>query len=163
MYARFGLAVYHSQVLEHGIVNALVFVDLIPNKMRKVSTQAAWESNVDMFMDSHFESTMGRLMKSLRDIAVVPTELDDMLRLALKRRNWLAHGFFRANAENFMTTEGRLEMLAELDYCRTCFRGADSRLEETVRPLRENAGVTEEMIEQEYQRMVSALPGRRVP
>ena len=30
VYARFGLALYYAQVLEHAIVNALVVVDLIP-------------------------------------------------------------------------------------------------------------------------------------
>jgi len=32
VYARFGLAVYYAQVLEHGLVNALVVLDLIPNR-----------------------------------------------------------------------------------------------------------------------------------
>jgi hypothetical protein len=31
VYAHFGLAVYLAQVLEHGLVNALVFVDLLPS------------------------------------------------------------------------------------------------------------------------------------
>ena len=39
IYAHFGLAIFTAQVLEHGIVNALVCCDLIPNRRRQFDSQ----------------------------------------------------------------------------------------------------------------------------
>lgn len=36
VYARFGLAVYFAQVLEHGLVNALVILFLLPRKLQQI-------------------------------------------------------------------------------------------------------------------------------
>jgi hypothetical protein len=157
VYARFGLAVYHAQVLEHGIVNALVVLDLIPSRRHLTRSPDEWGSVVDAFMDRHFETPMGSMMRSLRGAAEVPSDLEDLLRNALKRRNWLAHDFFRERAHEFLTSAGRDQMLAEVDECRACFEAADKRLDEIIRPLRNKAGITDQMLEREYQK----IAGRR--
>lgn len=151
VYARFGLAIYWAQVLEYGLVNALVILDLIPSRRHLVGSRDKWEITVDAFMDQHFEETMGRLMKNLRAVSAVPSGLEDLLRDALKRRNWLAHGFFRDRATEFLNPAGRDQMLREVDDCRACFKTADDRLDEVVNPLRKKAGITDEMLERERQ------------
>jgi hypothetical protein len=93
VYARFGLAVYCVQVLEHGLVNAFLVLKLIPSRRHLARSREEWEAEVDAFMDRHFEATMGRMMKNLRD--VTRTELENPLHDALRRRNWLIHDFFR--------------------------------------------------------------------
>lgn len=65
VYARFGLALYRAQVLEHGIVNALVVVDLIPSRRHLARSKTEWEVAVDEFMGLHFDHTMGKLMSDL--------------------------------------------------------------------------------------------------
>jgi len=52
-YAHFGLAVYWGQVLEHGIVNAMVVLQLPP---RSTFTR----DDVDAFMDKEFKNTLGK-------------------------------------------------------------------------------------------------------
>lgn len=42
VYARFGLAVYFAQVLEHGLVNALVILDLIPARCHLARSRDQW-------------------------------------------------------------------------------------------------------------------------
>jgi hypothetical protein len=42
VYARFGLAVYWAQVLERGVVNALVIVDLIPSRRHLARSAEEW-------------------------------------------------------------------------------------------------------------------------
>jgi len=155
VYARFGLAIYNAQVLEHGLVNALVILDLVPSRRHLARSPEEWEAAVDGFMDRHFEETMGQLMRALRDVIAVPADLEDLLREALKRRNWLAHDFFRERAAEFMNPTGMHQMLREVDECRACFEATDNRLEEIVRPIRSKAGITDELLESEYQRMVS--------
>jgi hypothetical protein len=44
VYARFESAVYYAQVLEHGLVNALVILDLIPNRRHLVRSRDEWQA-----------------------------------------------------------------------------------------------------------------------
>jgi hypothetical protein len=153
VYARFGLAIYCAQVLEHGIVNALIVLDLIPSRRHLARSPEEWGTTVDESTSRHFESTMGRLVRDLQSSSAVPSDLEGLLRDALTKRNWLAHDFFRQRADAFMTESGRERMLREVDECRAAFVTADERLEEIVTPLRHAAGLTDEMLEQVFQEM----------
>ena len=155
VYARFGLAVYFAQVLEHGLVNALAILDLIPSQRHVARTREEWAADVDGFMDRQFKATMGRMMRSLRDVAQVDADLEQLLNDALDKRNWLVHAFFRERAAEFVSTIGREQMLAEVDKCRDLFRSADKRVEAIVGPLRKNAGITDELLAQEFQRILA--------
>jgi hypothetical protein len=159
VYARFGLALYFAQVLEHGIVNALVSLDLIPNQRKHARTPEEWSAIVDSFMSRHFEKTMGRMLHELRSITLVPSDLEDLLRDALRRRNRIAHDFFREHAEDFMNSSGRAAMLAEVDECRAVFEAADNQLDEVVAPMRRAAGITDEVIAREFDAMMAKSAG----
>lgn len=159
VYARFGLAVYHAQVLEHGLVNALVVLGLIPSRRHLARSPDEWSAEVDAFMDRHFEATMGRVMKNLRDMTQISGDLETLLRDALTKRNWLVHDFFRERATEFMSFTGREQMLDEVGECRDLFQDADQRLEAIVTPLRNRAGITDEVIEREYRRMLAESKG----
>jgi len=153
VYARFGLAVYSAQVLEHGLVNALVILDLIPSRRHLARSHDEWGAEVDAFMDRHFDATMGRMIKNLREVTQVDADLEHLLREALSKRNWLAHDFFRERATEFVSPAGREQMLREVDECRDFFKAADERLDAIVGPLRRNAGLTDELLEREYRRL----------
>jgi hypothetical protein len=155
VYARFGLAVYFAQVLELGLVNALIFLHLIPSRRHRARSRDEWGAVVNTFIDRHFEATMGHLIKNLRDVTQVDTDLERLLSDALKRRNWLVHDFFRERATNFVSASGRQQMLTEIDECRELFQSADERLEAIVEPLRLGAGITDEFLAEEYQRMLT--------
>jgi hypothetical protein len=159
VYARFGLAVYFAQVLEHGLVNALVILDLIPSRRHLARSADEWGVEVDAFMDRHFQATMGRMMGSLRAVTQVGEDLEQLLHEALSKRNWLVHDFFRERATEFMSATGREQMLSEVDRCRHLFQSADKRLEATVAPLRKKAGITDELLAREYQRIQREAEG----
>ncbi len=159
VYARFGLAVYCAQVLEHGIVNALVTLDLIPSRRHLARSAEEWGSEVDSFMDRHFGATMGRMMKNLRGVTRVDDDLEQLLSDALDRRNWLVHDYFRERATEFLSSSGREQMLVEVDKSRDLFQAADKRLEATVAPLRRKAGLTDELLAMEYERMLKEASG----
>jgi hypothetical protein len=148
VYAQFGLAVYYAQVLEHALVNALVYLDLIPSLARRARTRAEWEKEFDSFLNRHFETTLGKMIRNLSSVTAVPSNLEAMLREALAKRNWLAHEYFRERAEQFMSMRGREKMLTELQEVQTLFDGADRSLDEVVRPLREKYGITDEKVAQ---------------
>lgn len=142
--AYFGLAVYCGQVLEHGIVNAMVIVRL-PNRDRFS------KGDIDAFMDGQFENTLGRLIKNLRAELTLPQDLEELLRQALKKRNWLCHDYFRERAAEFMSEPGREKMLLELAEARELLTLADRRLSAVVQPLADRFGITETVIQTAYE------------
>ncbi len=146
-YAHFGLAVYLAQVLEHGLVNALVILKL-PERDRLTRT------DIDAFMEKRFENTLGKLINNLRRVTSVPEELDTLLSHALKKRNWLCHHYFRVRAVEFMTIAGRTDIIAELKEVQELFMQADALLSETVQPLANRYGITKEACEAECQRLL---------
>jgi len=154
VYARFGLAMYEAQVLEHGIVNALVIVDLIPERRPLARSRTEWENDFDEFMGRQFKHTMGRLLRYLGSITKPPPDLGDLLTRALEKRNWLAHEFFRERATEFVTSKGRDQMLTEVDECAALFRSADEALVNVMQPLRTKQGITNEMLEKSLQAML---------
>lgn len=149
-YAHFGLAMYMAQVLEHGLVNAMVIA-------RLASGERLSPADVDSFMDQKFELTLGRLIRDLRVHIPVQDSLAQLLADALKKRNWLAHAYFRERSLDFMTEAGRTAMIAELEAAKDGFKTADQSLDETVRPLRDRIGFSDERIEAELRRALSEL------
>ena len=147
VYARFGLAVYYGQVLEHGLVNAMVILRLIPHRQAVAHDHEQWSAAVDEFMDHHFQTTLGRMIKAFREVSDVPPDLEDLLSRVLEKRNWLAHHYFRERADEFVTDAGRLRMIEELEIVRQLFADADRTLDSFVRPVRERYGITDEWIE----------------
>ena len=159
VYARFGLAMYEAQVLEHGIVNASVVVDLIPERRHLARSRAEWEKEFDEFMGRHFKQTMGHLLRGLGSFSKLPPDLEDILIRALARRNWLAHDFFRDRATEFMSSKGRDQMLAELDESAVLFRSADDSLVKVMEPIMRNQGVTNEMLTESFQAIIGKFDG----
>ncbi|QJY34701.1 hypothetical protein HND92_18095 [Diaphorobacter sp. JS3050] len=154
IYARFGLAIYQAQCLEHGLVNALVMLDLIPNERHKVKSRAQWEGLVDYFMDSKFELTLGKLIKSLSAVAAVPDNLAQDLASALKLRNYLAHHYFRERSEMFVSATGRRKMFDELiEWCDQLSK-ADDELSFVVAPAAAAAGLTPELQEKLFKELL---------
>jgi hypothetical protein len=99
VYAHFGLAIYLAQCLEHGIVNALLVLDLVPNQAKTVRSKNEWSTKVDAFFDQNFRQTLGQMITALRKVTTVPTKLETLLAEALHKRTWLAHHYFRERAE----------------------------------------------------------------
>lgn len=157
VYAHYGLTLYLAQCLEHGLVNALVYVDLIPRKARAVRTKEEWTAEFDSFMGRNFMQTLGSLIRDLRDTTTVPPELEDKLTHALRRRNYLAHHFFRERAEKFMSVRGRDSMVRELEEAQTLFQAADDLLDQAIKPIREKHGFTDNRLGKFYTDYVSKI------
>ena len=152
IYAHFGLAIYLAQVLEHGLVIALVYADLMPNR-KPHHTRA----DFDLFMDKHFETTMGRMIQNFKKHVAVPTEFEQLLLDARTKRNFLAHHYFRERADDFMKEAGREKMILELKTAQELFERTDDTLSEVVRPLREKLGFTDEKVEASYREYIAKI------
>ena len=109
VYAHFGLSMYLAQVLEHGIVNTFIFLELIPK------TKGKWDVNrFDCYLNGEFGKTLGQLISKLRSLVTINADLEALLVSALEKRNWLAHHYFRERAAQFMSASGRDLMIQEL-------------------------------------------------
>jgi hypothetical protein len=116
VYAHYGLAMYLAQCLEHGIVLALVYTKLLPqvrSEAKAVETfpVSEFEQRFDIFMDDHFELTMGSLISRLRTSSKLAVTFDTDLSKARELRNFLVHRYFRERAEEFISRIGRHSML----------------------------------------------------
>jgi hypothetical protein len=156
VYAEFGLALYLAQVLEHGIVNALMVVDLLAKNAGHPMQRQKWIEEFDSFMDRHFAITLGKMINRLKELIEMPDDLESLLSDALSKRNYLAHHYFRERAEEFISYHGREQMVAELEDVQRLFRQADERLESILKPLRERYGISDEQLKRAFEGLRSA-------
>jgi len=136
-YTHYGLAMFQAQVLEHGIVNAMVYAQM-PDRHRIT------RADIDAFMGRQFEKTLRALLRELKKYVSVPADLEADLAEALRLRNHLAHDYFRERAEAFMTNAGCVAVIEQLQPWQEFFRDVSGRLTELVRPIDERFGVTAE-------------------
>lgn len=146
VYAEFGLAIYLAQCLEHAIVNALMFVDLIPHANKSAASSNEWRDLFDTYIGERFGFTLGKLLGELKRVMPVDSGLAQSLADALKLRNFLAHAFFRERAELFLSHSGREAMIQELVKAQESFQHVETLLAETIQPAQLELGFTPEAL-----------------
>jgi hypothetical protein len=147
VYARYGLAMYFAQVVEHAIVNLMI-------ALRLPDHGALSRRDIDQFMDEAFAMTFGRLLKELRRLGQ-PTELVQRdLDQARDMRNWLAHRCFRDRAVQFMSPAGRIGMFQELDDATNLFLQVNETLERLSAEVRAANNVGEDAVCEEYEQLL---------
>lgn len=142
---------YMAQVLEHGMVNALLVLRLLPT-MREHADRTSWDDAFVRFYDAELAKTFGNMVRALEG-AAVPSDMLDRLRAAKVHRDHLAHRFFRAHDLDFMTQPGRRKMIAECEDLVELFGSLDNDLEALVVPQRTRFGITPEWIEEHVRLM----------
>lgn len=146
VYAYYGLAMYWAQCLEQSIFQHLLFVDHFPRAIASYTTAEAWAQEFDRYEARELSQTMGKLIRRLHE-AGQPTEgLEQLLAEALKKRNWLAHGYFSDRAIELTLPTGREDMLNELEDLRDIFQKCTARLDAVTLPLARKLGLTEEKL-----------------
>ena len=149
--AYYGAAMHMAQVLEHGIVNALFFLDFLPRK------KTEWtDEEYEAFFDGNFSKTFGALMHSLKKVTIVPDVFDDLIRKSNSRRNYLAHTFFRENMD-VLYSGGFDEVVSSLNADISLFHETDAALTAILEPLWLKFGWTVEGIEAKAMRYRAEL------
>lgn len=147
VYARYGLAMYFAQVVEHAIVNLMI-------ALRLPERGTLTNRDIDHFMDAAFAMTFGRLSKELRRLGQPTHFLQQDLDQARDMRNWLAHRYFRDRAVQFMSPAGRAVMLQELNDATNLFLQVNERLERLSAEVRAANKVGEDAVRQEYDQLL---------
>jgi len=155
LYAQAGVALYLSQVLEHGIVNILVLADMLVlmKKARKQGVKPTAEKVAEYIAlaedaeEQHYKRTMGNLLRTLYQQEIeLPSGLEELLNEALERRNRIAHRFFRERALEIANHEGRVVAIAELKEMQEVFNRADAPLEKIFRQMALKLGLSQDRL-----------------
>lgn len=145
--AHFGLAYYMSNVLEHGIVNALFAIEFLERRS-DYNTIKKWHVAVDTYYDFNFTKTLGALKKSLsrhQNSLVLLEDVLPHLDKCLHSRNYLAHQFWRIEYSASISNENTHRVIGELERIRDHFKDTDNKLEELIWPLLNANGITKEL------------------
>ena len=138
VYAEFGIAMYNAQCLEREFAISLARVYYSgPNRI-------TWAQFLN-FLDSNYKKTLGKLIFEMRKTTSIPSDMESRLMEALKKRNWLVHGYFWDRAGHFLTAEGRELMINELQDTANFFTQIGEELTAVNRAWATARGVTEEM------------------
>lgn len=146
VYAFFGLAAYQAQVLEQEL---LLFASMLRLSRRTGITSR----DVEDLLDTLDRRTFGQLLAEARKLTEIPSTLERDLDTALESRNDLVHGFFARHSEDFMSRQGRVEMIAELRAATARFSKVDRAVTALRRPLLAILGITDEMNRRELEQM----------
>lgn len=105
--------------------------------------------------------TLGSLLTKTRTLIEVPADTDNTLRNLLKKRNYLAHHFFKTNAAPLLSENGRRDMIDELRSVTDEFRKGDMMVEALYWPIWRRFGVTEELIDNERRKAKERAEGEK--
>jgi hypothetical protein len=140
VFAKFGLALYQGQVLEHEIVNLIVWSGISAGTYRSPDEMRTADGEM-------FKKTMGTLKTVLLSRRIDLSHLQNDLIKAVDLRNFLAHKYFRERAAAFTTHDGRERMIAELDSAVVFFEQVDADLTPLTRKVVESFGLLDKLSE----------------
>lgn len=139
VYARFGLAYYHSECLHRELCNFLalsVFSD--PEGMTR--------PRVEERLAFAFSLTLGAVVDQLKP-PLVPDKLFGKLQEAVKVRNFLAHHFWFERSYLMFTVPGLEQMIEELDAMSARFHKLDETCSRRFVQKRRDLGISDEDVE----------------
>lgn len=148
VFAWAGLALYHAQVLEHGLVNLLVLLDAAG------LVQPVTPETIDDLYREGFRKTLGQAVRKLNEHGDQPIADMRSLQEALDRRNALAHSFFRERATEFVSVGGRQGMVLALRQMCNSFVAADRDVTTVHHDLLRRAGITAEEVQAAYDQLL---------
>ena len=150
VFAYFGLAIHVSNVLEHGVANAVFVARLLPN-IRGYANSEAWSQAIDAHFEHMFSLTYGNMIRELEKTDSYSDVLIERLWETKRTRDRLVHHFQREAADLMLTRIGRQKMIAEYDKIIDEFSLADRLVEEEIAPIRRSIGASDEWLNEAFE------------
>lgn len=141
-----GLAVFQAQALEDVLV--LLFASL---HLSEAETRDAIRS----IMDAKYRQTLGKIIRDLSSKIKIPEEIGNELEIALVKRNWIVHHFFREYGLAALSDEAQNEAIVKLRSCREIFDGLCTHVYHQARAQMIQAGDSDAAISQDQERIHS--------
>lgn len=134
------------QVLEHGMVNAVIVMRTLPSRLSHPSEQS-WHAAFDRAYETGLSLTFGKMLKQIESLPEFPQALLQRLSSAKADRDILAHRFFRQNDLAFMNRAGRTTMIAWCEDRVTLFKTLSDELDEFLAPIQARHGISQAWID----------------
>jgi hypothetical protein len=139
VYAFFGLATYLAQVLERGLAMALAVFG-------EDKRMTAWD--YDARLAENFQATFGTLVTKFAELSGSKyPKLADRLSKAVSDRNQLAHHYFWDRAIPLCSSDGRAQLIVELQRMGDEFESLDEELTNLTREWVQQRGWSVEALE----------------
>jgi|WetSurMetagenome_2_1015567.scaffolds.fasta_scaffold36777_1 hypothetical protein len=149
VFARFGSAYYHSEVLHRGLCNIYALATF--QKAEDVT-----RPRIEEKLALAFSLPLGQIIDKTKEL--FSSELQQRLESALERRNFLAHHFWFERSPLMFSEQGLLEMRKELIELSDLFGELDQATTEYFDPKRQTMGLTDEMIQEAFDRLIAGEP-----
>jgi len=147
VYASFGLAMCRAQCAEQSIMQLLVFFDFFDKRVETDESAEQWEKDFDDFGKTTSRKITERFIQAINELRVIDKEIEELLALAQKKRNWLAHTYFNDRSLDFNSEKGRDKMIEELDDAVSIFNQVEETLSPITKELCEKYGLSEDILE----------------
>ncbi|MBI5715835.1 MAG: hypothetical protein HZC38_20740 [Chloroflexi bacterium] len=149
VFAQFGAAYYHSEVLHRGLCNiySLATFDKVEDITRP---------RVEEKLAVAFSLTLGQMVEKTKEL--FPSDLQQRLEVALDKRNYLAHHFWFERNPLMFSEQGLLELRQELLELTDLFSKLDEAITEYFKPKRQAMGVTDELIQESFDKLIAGEP-----
>ncbi len=154
MYARFGLAYYHSEVLHRGLCIILAMSNL--PRMDLVT-----RPRVEERLAHAFSLTLGDVISEL--VGKIPIEYSARLEKARDTRNFLAHHFWFDRAYLMFRTDHIRQLIDELDGYTQLFNRLDEETSQWFRGRQQDLGLTDDILQDCMTRILSGQGGEPLP
>ena len=149
LYAFHGLAAYYAQCFEQSLILILVILKAMDTSQMKEATYN------DVFTAVGRE-TMGTLINDLKKVSKIGTRLEARMWELNTKRNYLMHSFFQKNSHKLLSEYGQRAVLDELRQMAQVFQDGNKILTDIYEPLWAKCGISQDMVDQEIQKMRAA-------
>ena len=129
---------------------------------KMIAKENATQADFDNFFDTFDRKTLGQLMHVARTQVDFDDTIDEELKIALTRRNYLAHQYFWDNAQPMMTDSGRTQLMLALRDDIAIFKNADIALDSIAGPLRLKIGLTDDILQRMFDEMVAEAEAQEI-
>jgi hypothetical protein len=111
LYQKFGMTAEAAQLLETSLGTVLFAVRALHNGWHLMPNPEQARTELDRVE----ESTLGTLLKEIRQYVDLQDDLPSIFLSAIRTRNRLMHGFYERHNFKILTDTGRDKMLADLE------------------------------------------------
>ena len=147
VYAYAGLALHWAQCFEKSVENII----LISSKCGDISISLKQLESLEEDIE---RKTLGALLRIVKNYVSFSNEEEKIICDALEKRNYLAHCFFKDQAETWYLNDGAKMLSHELQEIVNLLRMADTIASTLMYDLGKAIGLTLEMVDAELERTV---------
>ncbi len=165
LFARYGRAAYMANVLEDGLVLALMQIKFMQTKEDFIKAKgkgfdrAKIAAEWDAYEKKQRKEMMGKLRQLVEESADFSDELKARIKTANERRNYLIHHYWREQAFTMQTNEGRAKMIEEVSADADTFEKLAADIHEAMKPVREKLGLKDEALDAQVEKQMASTRG----